>query len=102
MTTRQYRNMTKNKLIKKVQAKFKIYSQKDIALAVQTILNSMVCALKKNERIEIRGFGSFTIRERKPRIGRNPKSGAEVTLGERRVPFFKSGKDLRLKVDNTR
>ncbi len=102
MTSRQHSKMTKNKLIKKTQAKFKIYSQKDIGLAVQTILNSMVDALKKNERIEIRGFGSFTIRERKPRIGRNPKSGAEVSLGERRVPFFKSGKDLRLKVDNKR
>ena len=102
MTCRQHSNMTKNKLIKKIQEKFKIYSQKDIALAVQTILNSMVGALKKNERIEIRGFGSFTIRERKPRVGRNPKSGAEVSLGERRVPFFKTGKDLRLKVDNKR
>jgi len=92
--------MTKNELIKKVQAKLKIYSQKDIAFAVQMILNSMVGALKKNERIEIRGFGSFTVRERKPRVARNPKSGREVTLGDRRVPFFKTGKDLRLKVDD--
>lgn len=92
--------MTKNELIKKTQIEFKRYSQKDIALAVQTILDSMVNALNKNERIEIRGFGTFTMRERKPRIGRNPKSGAEVSLGDRRVPFFKTGKDLRLKVDN--
>jgi len=94
--------MTKNELIKKTHLKFKNYSQKDIALAVQTILNSMVGALRKNERIEIRGFGTFTMRERKPRIGRNPKSGAEVSLADRRVPFFKTGKDLRLKVDNKR
>jgi integration host factor subunit beta len=94
--------MTKNELIKRVQTKFKIYSQKDIGLAVQTILDSMVSALKKNERIEIRGFGTLTMRERKPRVGRNPKSGAEVSLGNRRVPFFKTGKDLRLKVDNKR
>lgn len=92
--------MTKNDLIKKTQEKFKSYSRKDMGLAVQTILDAMVDALKKNERIEIRGFGTFTIRERKPRIGRNPKSGAEVRLGDRRVPFFKTGKDLRLKVDN--
>jgi len=92
--------MTKNELIKKVQAKHKRYSQKDIALAVETILKSMVAALKKNERIEIRGFGTFTMRERKPRVGRNPKTGEDVTLGDRRVPFFKTGKDLRLKVDN--
>ena len=94
--------MTKNELIKKIQVKFKRYSEKDIALAVQTILNSMADALKKNERIEIRGFGTFTIRDRKPRVARNPKSGAKVSLGDRKVPFFKTGKDLKLKVDNKR
>ena len=94
--------MTKNELIKKTQEKFKTYSQKDIALAVQTILDSMAGALKRNERIEIRGFGIFVMRKRKPRIGRNPKSGAAVSLGDRLVPFFKTGKDLRLKVDQKR
>lgn len=94
--------MTKNELIKKTQEKFKTYSQKDIALAVQTILDSMAGALRRNERIEIRGFGIFVMRKRKPRIGRNPKSGAAVSLGDRRVPFFKTGKDLRLKVDQKR
>jgi len=89
-------------LIKKTQEKFKTYSQKDIALAVQTILDSMTGALKRNERIEIRGFGIFVMRKRKPRIGRNPKSGAAVSLGDRLVPFFKTGKDLRLKVDQKR
>lgn len=92
--------MTKNELIKKTQEKFKTYSQKDIALAVSVILDSLVGSMKRNERVEIRGFGTFTIRERKPRIGRNPKSGAEVSLAERRVPFFKTGRDLRSKVDN--
>ena len=94
--------MTKNELIKKTQEKFKTYSQKDIALAVQTILDSMAGALKRNERIEVRGFGIFAMRKRKPRIGRNPKSGAAVPLGDRKVPFFKTGKDLRLKVDQKR
>ena len=94
--------MTKNELIKKTQEKFKTYSQKDITLAVQTILDSMAGALKRNERIEVRGFGIFVMRKRKPRIGRNPKSGAAVPLGDRKVPFFKTGKDLRLKVDQKR
>ena len=76
--------MTKNELIKKTQEKFKTYSQKDIALAVQTILDSMTGALKRNERIEIRGFGIFVMRKRKPRIGRNPKSGAAVSLGDQK------------------
>lgn len=92
--------MTKNELIKKAQTKFETYSQKDIALVVQTIFDSMTRALCRNERIEIRGFGTFTVRERKSRVGRNPKSGAEVSLGERKVPFFKTGKALRLKVDH--
>ncbi len=90
--------MTKNELIKKTHEKHKDYLQKDVALAVQTVFASMVDALKKNERIEIRGFGTFTMRERKPRIARNPKSGVNVTLCKRRVPFFKTGKGLRLKV----
>ncbi len=102
LTSAGIASMTKNDLIKKTHEKFKNYSQKDIVLAVQAILDALVDALKKNERIEIRGFGTFTIRERKPRVGRNPKSGAEVFLGDRRVPFFKTGKDLRLKVDNKR
>jgi integration host factor subunit beta len=94
--------MTKKELITKIQKKFKIYPQKNIALAVQTIFDSISGALKNNERIEIRGFGMFTIRERRPRVGRNPKTGEEVVLGDRKVPFFKTGKDLRLKVDNKR
>lgn len=92
--------MTKNELIKKAQARFKFYSQKDVALIVQTIFDAMAQALKRDERIEIRGFGTFTVRERKSRVGRNPKSGARVSLGDRRVPFFKTGKHLRLKVDH--
>lgn len=92
-------DMTKNELIKKVSEKYKAYSRDDLALVVDTILQSMIDAMKKSERIEVRGFGAFTIRERKPRIGRNPKSGEKVTLNNRRVPFFKTGKELRLKVD---
>lgn len=93
-------DMTKNELIKKISEKYKTYSREDIALVVQTIFNSMTDAMTKNERIEIRGFGAFTIRERKPRIGRNPKSGEKVALNNRKVPFFKTGKELRLKVDD--
>ena len=94
--------MTKNELIKKVRVKCKTYPQRDIALAVQAILDAIVVALKKNDRIEIRGFGVFTVRERKSRMARNPKSGARVALKDRRVAFFKTGKDLRLKVDQKR
>ena len=92
--------MTKKDLIIKLQEALKVYSHKDAALAVNIIFDSMVDALKRGERIEVRGFGNMTVRERKSRIGRNPKSGAEVKLEKRKTPFFKTGKELRLKVDN--
>ena len=71
---------------------------KDIELSVKTIISSMVKSLKKGERIEIRGFGSFSLRYRKPRIGRNPKSGQSVNIEERYVPHFKPGKSLKERV----
>ncbi|PKN69535.1 MAG: integration host factor subunit beta [Deltaproteobacteria bacterium HGW-Deltaproteobacteria-12] len=91
--------MTKNDLIAKVQEALKVYSRKDAAYAVNIIFDSMVEALKRGERIEIRGFGNMTVRERKSRLGRNPKSGQAVKLESRKTPFFKTGKELRLKVD---
>ena len=71
---------------------------KDIELSVKTIIESMVDSLKKGKRIEIRGFGSFSLRYRKSRIGRNPKSGESVNIDERYVPHFKPGKDLKERV----
>ena len=71
---------------------------KDIELSVKTIIESMVKSLMKGERIEIRGFGSFSLRYRKPRIGRNPKSGQKVNIEERYVPHFKPGKNLKERV----
>jgi integration host factor beta subunit len=92
--------MTKNDLIKKLQEELKSYSLQDVTYAVNIIFDSMINAIKRGERIELRGFGSFVVRERKPRLGRNPKSGAEVKLEERKVPFFKTGKELRVMVNN--
>ena len=68
---------------------------RDIELSIKTIIKSMVNSLKKGERIEIRGFGSFSLRYRKPRVGRNPKSGQSVNIEERYVPHFKPGKNLK-------
>jgi integration host factor subunit beta len=72
---------------------------RDIELAVKTIINCMTQALSTGERIELRGFGSFSLRYRKPRIGRNPKSGIAVNINERYVPHFKPGKNLKNKVN---
>ena len=74
---------------------------KDIELSVKTIIESMIDSLKKGKRIEIRGFGSFSLRYRKSRIGRNPKSGESVNIDERYVPHFKPGKDLKEKVKSS-
>ena len=71
---------------------------RDIELSVKTIIESMVNSLRKGERIEIRGFGSFSLRYRKPRVGRNPKSGQSVSIEERYVPHFKPGKNLKERV----
>jgi len=71
---------------------------KDIELSVKTIIESMIDSLTKGKRIEIRGFGSFSLRYRKSRVGRNPKSGESVNIDERYVPHFKPGKDLKEKV----
>ena len=71
---------------------------KDIELSVKTIIESMIDSLTKGKRIEIRGFGSFSLRYRKSRIGRNPKSGESVNIDERYVPHFNPGKDLKERV----
>lgn len=92
--------MTKNDLIKKLQEEWNSYSPKDVNYVVNIVFDSMIEAIKRGERIELRGFGSFEVRERKPRMGRNPKSGAAVKLKERKVPFFKTGKELRIMVDH--
>ena len=70
----------------------------DISLSVKELINKMSSSIASGERIEIRGFGSFTLRERKPRMGRNPKTGKSVALGVKYTPHFKPGKDLKERV----
>jgi integration host factor subunit beta len=91
--------MTKSKLINILAARFSQLVHKDAELSVKTILDAMSQSLKKNNRIEIRGFGSFSLNYRPPRIGRNPKTGEKVNVPEKYVPHFKAGKELRVRVD---
>jgi integration host factor subunit beta len=91
--------MTKRDLIAKIQDQLSEFPRKDMVLAVEVVFESMVEAMKKNERIEIRGFGNFTVRTREPRKGRNPMTGASVDVPPRRFPFFKVGKELKERVD---
>ena len=91
--------MTKSELIELIARKQPQFSYKDIELVVKTSLEHMVSALSTGERIEIRGFGSFSLHYRPSRIGRNPKSGEPVSLSAKYVPHFKPGKDLRERVN---
>ena len=70
-------------------------TRRDGEVIVDTIFDSVIEALKAGDKIEIRGFGSFRIRQRKPRIGRNPKTGEKVDVPAKRVPYFKPSKELR-------
>jgi len=91
--------LNKSDLVEMLAKKLPNLATRDVEVIVNTVFDSMTDALKKSERIEIRGFGSFEVRTRKPRIGRNPKTGQAVEVGERLVPFFKVGKELRERVN---
>ena len=91
--------LTKSDLIENVVRRQSHLAPKDIELAVKELLEKMSQTLSKGERIEIRGFGSFSLHFRSPRIGRNPKSGEAVSLAGKHVPHFKPGKELRERVD---
>lgn len=91
--------MTKSELIEIIAAKQAQLSVKDVELAVKTLIEQMSETLAAGERIEIRGFGSFSLHYRAPRIGRNPKTGESVGLAGKYVPHFKPGKELRDRVN---
>jgi integration host factor beta subunit len=91
--------MTKSGLIERVAERTPHISKKDTEVVVNTIFDSMTEALRQGERIEIRGFGSFQVKVREAREGRNPKTGEEVRIPAKRTPFFKVGKELKEKVD---
>ncbi len=87
--------MTKSELIETIAQKQSQLAHKDIDLAVKAMLEQMAQSLSEGERIEIRGFGSFSLHYRPPRHGRNPKTGEAVSLPAKQVPHFKPGKELR-------
>ncbi len=94
--------MTKSELIEKLATDFPHIQVKDVESAVKEILEQMAGSLAANERIEIRGLGSFSLHFRAPRVGRNPKTGDKVELDGKYVPHFKPGKELRDRVkENT-
>ncbi len=94
--------MIRSELINRLAALFPQFTPKDTELVVKAILEALSNTLVKGERIEIRGFGSFGLNYRPPRIGRNPKTGEAVRVPAKAVPHFKVGKELRTKVDSGR
>jgi integration host factor subunit beta len=94
--------MTKSELIDVMARKQKHLPTKDVELAVKHLLELMSSSLASGQRIEIRGFGSFSLHYRPPRMGRNPKTGEAVALSGKYVPHFKPGKDLRERVNENR
>jgi integration host factor subunit beta len=94
--------VTKSELIEALAKQQPHLALKDVELAVKCIIEKMNEALAAGERIEIRGFGSFSLHLRPPRVGRNPKTGESVALSRKYVPHFKPGKELRDRVDASR
>ena len=92
-------SMTRSDLVEELAARFGQLTHRDAEYAVKTILDAVGEALVRGHRIEIRGFGSFSVNHRPPRMGRNPRSGEAVAIPEKRVPHFKPGKALREAVD---
>lgn len=91
--------MTKSELIEALAEKHSDLPLKEVEAAVKSIIDNMAETLSSGERIEIRGFGSFSLHYRAPRVGRNPKTGESVGLEAKYVPHFKPGKELRERVD---
>ena len=92
-------SMTRSDLVEELANRFGQLTHRDAEYAVKTILDAVSDALVRGHRIEIRGFGSFSVNRRPPRMGRNPRSGESVAIPEKRVPHFKPGKALREAVD---
>src|ERR1043166_6580547 len=96
---RRSKCMTKAELVEKVADKIQL-TKKQTETVVNILLNCITEALSEGDKVELRGFGSFRIRNRNPREGRNPKTGDTVQMPAKRVPFFKAGKELREMVDD--
>ena len=91
--------MTRSELIAELAAANTQLRGEDIEIIVTTIFDGIAAALTRGDRVELRGFGAFTVRRRDPRTGRNPRTGEAVAVDAKSVPFFKAGKELRLRLN---
>ena len=93
--------MIKSELIAKIAEANPHLYHRDIERIVNVIFDEIVDALARGDRVELRGFGAFTVKHRPPRVGRNPRTGASVKVDEKFVPFFKTGKELRERLNDS-
>ena len=87
--------MTKSELIQRLAERNPHLYQRDVERSVSTIFEEISAALARGDRVELRGFGAFSVKQRDARVGRNPRTGAAVQVAEKHIPFFKTGKLLR-------
>ena len=92
--------MIKSELIERISVRNPHLYQRDVEHIVNAILEEIVAALARGDRVELRGFGAFSVKERQSREGRNPRTGEAVEVEAKRVPFFKTGKELRERLNN--
>jgi integration host factor subunit beta len=87
--------MIRSELVARLAARYAFHNRQDAERIVAVILETMITALGRGGRIELRGFGAFSVKTKPPRTGRNPRHGTPVELGERRLPYFRCGKEMR-------
>jgi integration host factor subunit beta len=93
--------MIKSQLVARLVQRYPHLYHRDVERIVSTVLDRISQALAKGDRVELRGFGAFSVKSRPARVGRNPRTGEAVTVGEKRAPFFRTGKELREKLNLT-
>ena len=91
--------MIKSELVLKIAEKNPHLYHRDVERIVNRVFDEIIDALKQGNRVELRGFGAFSVKERRARTGRNPRTGSSVEVDEKRVPFFKTGKELRARLN---
>ena len=93
--------MTKSELIQRLAERNPHLYQRDVERIVTTVFDEITAALSRGDRVELRGFGAFSVKRRDARLGRNPRTGDSVDVGEKHIPFFKTGKQLRDRLNET-
>ncbi len=100
MTSGKGRNMIKSELVQRIADRNPHLYLRDVEKIVNAILDEIVNALARGDRVELRGFGAFSVKHRDARLGRNPRTGAHVSVDEKAVPFFKTGKEMRERLND--